>query len=94
MKAQVGSLVSWIEANQQEMIAKMDAWVGKLEANQDKSDAVAKHQEVPNEEASVETIGALQDRHGDQHLAVVHRQRNGFRAMVDPSRSWPLAKDS
>jgi hypothetical protein len=34
------------------------------------SEAVAEHQEVPNEEAAVENIGALEDRYGDQHLAV------------------------
>jgi hypothetical protein len=32
-----------------------------LEANQEKSNAVAEHQEVPKEEAAVETIRALED---------------------------------
>jgi hypothetical protein len=42
------------ETNQWEMMAKMDSWikrlevcVGKLEANREKSDAIAEHQEVP-----------------------------------------------
>jgi hypothetical protein len=57
MKAQVGSLASWIDVNQEKMIADLDAhhekvtakmyaWtegmearVGKLEANSEKSDA-------------------------------------------------------
>jgi hypothetical protein len=75
------SPASRIEANQREMIAKMIAWiegteacVGKLKANREKCDAVAKHQEVPNEESTVETIGALTGRPiWDQHLAVGHR---------------------
>jgi hypothetical protein len=65
------------KANQRETIAKMGAWiegtkvcVGRLEANREKSDAVAEHQEVPNEEAEVETVGALKGRYEDQHLAV------------------------
>jgi hypothetical protein len=44
------------EANEGEMIGKMDAWiegteecVGKLEANREISDAVAKHQEIHEE---------------------------------------------
>jgi hypothetical protein len=33
-------------------------------------EAVGEHQEVPNEEAAVETIGALEDRSGDRRPAV------------------------
>jgi hypothetical protein len=100
-----GTLVSRVdiyqamtEANQREMTAKMAAWierkedcVGKLVANREKSGAVATHPEVPNEEAEVETIGALEDRYGKGHLAVRRRlqRRNGPRAMVGPGRSWP-----
>jgi hypothetical protein len=32
--------------------------------------SIAEHQEVPKEEAAVETIGALEDRYGDRHLAI------------------------
>jgi hypothetical protein len=38
-------------------------------------EAVAKHQEVPKEEATVETIWALEDQYGDWHLAVGHRRQ-------------------
>jgi hypothetical protein len=38
------------------MIAKMDAWIGKLEANQEKSYAVAKYQAVPDKEAAMELL--------------------------------------
>jgi hypothetical protein len=42
-----------------EKLNKMD--IMALEANQEKSDTIAEHQEVPKEEAVVETIGALKD---------------------------------
>jgi hypothetical protein len=44
-----------------------------LEANPEEIDAVAEHQEVPNKEAAVETIGALEDQSGDQQLAVEYQ---------------------
>jgi hypothetical protein len=37
--------------------------------------ALVVHQEVPNEEAEAETVGALEDRYGDWHLAVGCRQQ-------------------
>jgi hypothetical protein len=39
-------------------------------ANQEKSEAVVEDEEVPNEEAAAETIGAVEDRSGDQQPAV------------------------
>jgi hypothetical protein len=36
-----------------------------LAANPEKVEAVATHQEIPNEEAAVDTIGALKYRSGD-----------------------------
>jgi hypothetical protein len=39
-----------------------------LEANSE--ERVSEHQEVPKEEAAVESIGSLEDRNRDQHLAV------------------------
>jgi hypothetical protein len=44
--------------------------VTDFEANPEEKESLAEHQEVPNEEASVETIGALDDKYGDRHLAV------------------------
>jgi hypothetical protein len=35
----------------------MEACVGKLETNPEKSHSVVEHQKVPKEEAAVETIG-------------------------------------
>jgi hypothetical protein len=77
MDANQEEFMANLDAHQERMIAKMDAsiegleaCVGRLQANRENSDAVAKHQEVPNEEAEVETVGALKDRYGDWHLAV------------------------
>jgi hypothetical protein len=42
----------------------------ETEANQLKTEDVAEHREVPNEEAAVEKIGATEDRSRDQRLAV------------------------
>jgi hypothetical protein len=59
-------VVSTIWELQERMTAKMDAWlegveacVRKLEVNREKSEAVAKHQDVPNEKAAVVNIGGL-----------------------------------
>jgi hypothetical protein len=40
------------------------------EANLEEIEAVPECREVPNEEATVETVSAVKDRHGDQWLAV------------------------
>jgi hypothetical protein len=66
-----GTRVSWMDA----WIEGMKACVGKLEANWEMSDAVAKHKLIPNEETRVETIGALKDWYGDWQLAAgCHQQ--------------------
>jgi hypothetical protein len=41
-----------------------------LESNSEEKEAVADNQEVPNEEATVETIGTLEERYRDRHLAI------------------------
>jgi hypothetical protein len=43
-----------------------------LEANLEEIESKAEHEEVPKEEAIVETFGALKERYGDQHQAVGH----------------------
>jgi hypothetical protein len=45
-----------------------------LETKRGNSEAVAYQQEVPNEEAEVETVGALEGRYGDRKLAVGRRR--------------------
>jgi hypothetical protein len=44
-----------------------------LEASREKPEAVAMHQEVPNEEAAAEAVGAQEDRSGDQRPTVGYR---------------------
>jgi hypothetical protein len=46
---------------------KMDT--ANLKVSREKLEAVAVHQEVPDEETEVETIGALDDRYGERRLA-------------------------
>jgi hypothetical protein len=46
-----------------------------LEANREKLKAIAEQREVPQKEAPVEMIGALEDRYGDRHLAVGRRRQ-------------------
>jgi hypothetical protein len=52
-----------------------EAYPEKTGANPEEMKAVAEHQEVPKEEAAVETIGALGDRYRDRHLDVGCRQQ-------------------
>jgi hypothetical protein len=52
-------------------------WFGRnghhgSEANREKSETVAEHQEIPNEEAAVETIGVQKGWDWDRHLAAGH----------------------
>jgi hypothetical protein len=41
-----------------------------LETNQEEIESEAEHEVVPEEEAAMETFGALKERYGDRHLAV------------------------
>jgi hypothetical protein len=53
---------------------------------------VAAHPEVPNEEAEVETVAALEDLYGGRHLAVWRRRQPKKRTQGDggPGRGWSL----
>jgi hypothetical protein len=46
-----------------------------LEANPEEIESDLEHEEVPIEEAAVETSGALKERYGDWHLAVRYRRQ-------------------
>jgi hypothetical protein len=66
------------------MTAMIDAWlketeacVGKSEANPGKSDAVAEHQEVPKEEATVKAVRPLNKQCGDQRCEKLKKQTQG-----------------
>jgi hypothetical protein len=43
-----------------------------LEANPEEIETIPERQKVPNEEAVVEAIGVLEDRHGDPRMPVRH----------------------
>jgi hypothetical protein len=53
-----------VEANQEE-VNNTD-----LESNREEKEVVAEHQEVPNKEAALEIIGAVEDQYGNWHLGV------------------------
>jgi hypothetical protein len=53
----------------------------------EKTEAVEEHQEVPKVEVAVETIEALENRHGDRHLAIRHRRQPKKRTHGDGG-SW------
>jgi hypothetical protein len=53
--------------------------------------SVAVHQEVPNEEAEVETIGAPEERHRGRHLAVGRRRQPKKRTQGDAECRQKLA---
>jgi hypothetical protein len=75
MKAQVGSLASRIDANQEEMKAMLDPCLEKMEANPAELQYVAVQQKDLTEEAELEMIGVLKDRHGERYLDVGRRRQ-------------------
>jgi hypothetical protein len=69
-----------IKAGQEKTEAMMEACLEKtevtdLEANPEEIKFVMEHQKAPKEKAAVETIGALEDRCGDRHLALRRRRQ-------------------
>jgi hypothetical protein len=73
----------------EERLDKMDTT--DFEANREESEAVTVYQEVPNEEAAVETVGALEDGYRDQHLAVGRRRQPKKRTQGDGGSRQKLA---
>jgi hypothetical protein len=74
-------MLTKLEAHHEGMIAsidsqlqKMEASLGKMEANPGGKEYLSVH-EVPKEEAAVETFGALKERHGDRHQSVRRRSQ-------------------
>jgi hypothetical protein len=61
----------------------MKACPEKRKAITEETEVVAKHQEVPNEQTAVETIGALEVRYGEWHLAREWRRQPKKRAQAD-----------
>jgi hypothetical protein len=69
---------------QKEMKALLVACIDKMEANAEEIKSVAENQEVSNEEAAVETVGALEDRYGNRYLAVGCRRQPNKRTQGFP----------
>jgi hypothetical protein len=55
----------------------MEAYAEKMETNPEEIKSVAEHHEVPNEEAEMETVGALKDRYGDRRQLKKRTQGDG-----------------
>jgi hypothetical protein len=61
-----------IHAMREACLEKMDACLKSKEPTSGETESVAVHEEVPQEEASVKTVGALKKQHKDHHQAVQH----------------------
>jgi hypothetical protein len=76
-----------MKAHQGEMKAMREAWLGRMEASQEKVEAILEHYEAVShaeatdvlhgdlKEATYETVGATEGRFGDQELAVGYRSQ-------------------
>jgi hypothetical protein len=73
------------------MKAMLEACLEKEEANLEEIEVVVERQKVLNEEAAMETIGALMDRYGDRHLAVGCRRNLKKRTQGDGGSRQKLA---
>jgi hypothetical protein len=81
MKSTVSAILKGMEA----CLEKMEAM--DLEANLEEMESESEHQEVPNEEAAVETVGTLEDR----HLAVGRHRKPKKRNQGDSGSRKKLA---
>jgi hypothetical protein len=69
----------------------LDAWLEKMEANWEEKEALEKQRDVPKEYAIVETIEALEDQYGNQHLAIGCRWQPKKRAQGNGGSRQKLA---
>jgi hypothetical protein len=70
MEAKIAANYEKVEVLRNKMWTSQEEMKAMLEANPEEIKCVAEDQEVPNELAAVEMIGALKDRSGDRHLTV------------------------
>jgi hypothetical protein len=49
--------------------------LNKMKANTEATEAIVERQELRIEEMNMNTIRAMEDRYGDQHLVASHRQK-------------------
>jgi hypothetical protein len=78
-------IMTKLDTHPKRMMAKMDSWLEKMEACLEKTETTDseanpeeigfewEHQEVPKEEAVLETVGAQEDRSQDQRQSMVCR---------------------
>jgi hypothetical protein len=69
----------------------MEAFLDSKEPTPVAMKSAAEHQEVPEEEVEVKTIGALEDRYGNRHLAVGRRRMPKKRTQGDGVSRQKLA---
>jgi hypothetical protein len=86
LRTQIGCLASRMDSHHEELKARMYANLEQMTTTE--SEAVSEHQKVPNENAAMEKIGALEDRYGDQHLAVRRHGQLKKRAQGDGGSSF------
>jgi hypothetical protein len=83
------------KAGLEEMEATMDVYEERLisvdttEANGENSEAIVVHQEVRNEEATVEIVGAQEDQLEDQRPAMVYHNTQKRQTRGDFTRGVP-----
>jgi hypothetical protein len=75
MKATVSAILQEMKSWQEEMKACTE----KRDAIPEEGSVIVEHQKVLNEEAAVETTGALEDRSGDQLLIMGYK---------NPQKRW------
>jgi hypothetical protein len=68
-----------MDSHHEKMMAIMEACLEKMEAmdleeNPERTESDSEQQEVPKDEFAVKITGVLEDRYGDQHLAVGRSQ--------------------
>jgi hypothetical protein len=71
MKAEIVAELKDVKACLQEAGACLES---KVPSSMD-LESIVVHEEVPKEEAAVETVRALRERYGDQHIALGHHQQ-------------------
>jgi hypothetical protein len=75
MEASREKMMAKLDAHHERMMFRMNSQLEKmeatdLEANPEEMQSKVEHEEVPKEEVTVETLGALKKRYGDWHLVV------------------------
>jgi hypothetical protein len=74
-------MIAKLDGHHERMTARTDSQLEKMNASLEKMGVTEEiepestHQEVPKEEAAVETFGALKERYRDRHLAVGSRRK-------------------